>query len=107
MTNFAEKIVGKYSGLAGIVYNAVKLLAPTFVAQFTTFLVGIINQFTDWLASIGPWGIVIKLVLILFSAIAAVIIANIIWAGSNHKGFRMGLEWTGLFRTRWVYDFYD
>ncbi|MCH4202429.1 MAG: hypothetical protein LKF69_00270 [Bacilli bacterium] len=90
-----------------ITYAALRLTAPAFVAQTTATIAGIISQFTDWLAGLGPWGVVIKLVLVVFATIAAVIIAHIIWAGANNKGFKMGLEWTGWFNTKWVYSFYD
>lgn len=103
---FADKTVNKYSGIMGLTYAALKLTAPAFVAQATATIAGIISQFTDWLAAIGPWGVVIKLVLVVFAAIAAVIIAHIIWAGANKKGFKMGLEWTGWFKAKWVYSFY-
>jgi hypothetical protein len=105
--NFADKMVNHYSGIIGIAYAALRLGAPAFVAQCTATIASIISQFTDWLAAIGPWGMVIKLVLVVFAAIAAVIIAHIIWAGANHKGFKMGLEWSGWFKAKWVYSFYD
>jgi hypothetical protein len=71
---FADKMLNHYSGPVGIVYTALKISASAFVAQFTSIIANVINQFTDWLAAIGPWGVVIKLVLIVFSGIAAVII---------------------------------
>jgi len=107
LTAFADKIANNYSGVIGITYAALKLTAPAFIAQCTATIAGIINNFTNWLASIGPWGVVIKLVLIIFASIAAVIIAHIVWAGSHNKGFKMGLEWTGWFKAKWVYEFYD
>lgn len=104
---FADRTINKYSGLMGLAHMALKLAAPAFVAQAIATVAGMISQFTDWLVTLGPWGVVIKLVLVVFAAIAAVIIAHIIWAGANNKGFRMGLDWTGWFKAKWVYSFYD
>lgn len=65
------------------------------------------NKITTFLNCLGGWGVIIKLVLIIFSSICAVIYANIVYAGANNKGFKMGLEWCGWFKVKWVYSFYD
>lgn len=51
---FIDKYVNNYKGLGSIIYTALKMTAPIFVAKCSFEIGRIINKLTSLLLSIGP-----------------------------------------------------
>jgi hypothetical protein len=106
--NLGEKINNHYSGAIGTFVNVVcaaaKLGVSVFITTFVAKVTSILSAITMFLNT-SPYGIIIKAILMIFAAIALIILGHIIWAGANGKGFKMGLKWTGWFKAEWVYEF--
>ena len=78
---------------------------PTAVAKLSAAIGSVIGKITSILSAGGPAGILLGIGLGIVGLASAVVIAGVIIAGANGKGFEAGWE-IGLFKKKWQFGLY-
>jgi len=89
----AKDCIWFYQRALDVADSAGQILSVASLPNVSYFLSKLSGGFLS-LFSIGAAGWIVGIIVIFFAAILITILANIILAGSQNKGLKMGLQWT-------------